>query len=381
MSVRFDRVEVPDWIGSKFETTPEGYLVGRAACTNIGVFTYRYADGTIVRELRTPDEVFSPDSMASIKNIPLTLEHPQDTLHPTDGVIGKAGENPLNGNNIYLSVDLTITDKDAIEEIKNGKQFLSCGYEADIVFESGRYLGMEYDAVQKNIRYGHIAVVDSPRAGETARIRLDANDAVLVDSADSIDKDVKEDIMADANQTIPVEVKVDTDDVKQAVKSAVAEIKTDELQAQIDSLAKEKTQLEAERDTLKDRVDALEKKITELDTVKMDEAAIKAAVERRVRILDAARQAEVEVKEDMSETDIQKAVIAKVFPKANLADKDQVYIDARFDGAVESLADNADAAMRQVNSDVPVVNSDADVIVDSGKAREKFIENLTRAKK
>ena len=63
---RLDVVEVPDWIASKFEFTPEGHLKGRAAVTNIGVFSYRYGDGKVVKELRLPEEVFDKESMTSL---------------------------------------------------------------------------------------------------------------------------------------------------------------------------------------------------------------------------------------------------------------------------------------------------------------------------
>ncbi len=371
MAIRIDRVSVPDWISSKFTTDSDGNLVGRASVTNIGVFTYRHPDGTVVRELRTPEEVFSADSMESIKNVPITVDHPT-TLVPTEGIVGETGDKPLCGDSIYLSVDMFIKDKEAIEEVKKGKQYLSCGYSADIEMESGRWLGMEYDARQKNIRYSHVSLVDSPRAGETAMIRLDSSDAVMVNDDINKNDPIKEDIMAEMT------VKVDASEVKEAVKEAVNEINVDALKADIDTLTTEKTKLEAERDTLKDKVDSLEKKVTELEATKMDEATIKAAVARRMKILDAARIAEVEVKEDATEIDIQKAVITKVFPKANLDGKDEVYIMARFDGAIETLETKNDTEVRKANAEV--VSIEKDDAISSEKARDEYIARLTGKK-
>ena len=64
-----------DWATSPAETTPEGFLVARAAVTSVGVFTYR-EDGTTRRELRLPEEVFAQESLDSLKCKPLTLYHP-----------------------------------------------------------------------------------------------------------------------------------------------------------------------------------------------------------------------------------------------------------------------------------------------------------------
>lgn len=358
MAVRIDRIEVPDNIASKFELNNDGQLTGRAACTNIGVFTYIRPDGTIVRELRHPNEVFSKESMDSLKNIPLTLTHP-NVVHPTDGIIGKTGENPVNGDNLYLSIDMTITDSSAIDAITNsGMRFLSAGYTCDVVHESGRWLGMGYDAVQKNIRYGHVAVVDSSRAGETAMIKLDSMDAVMVK---------EEKAMAENNFD---ELKTQFDEVRKRLDET--NVKLSDINTKYDSLVAEKQKVEAERDTLKDRVDALEAENKELQAQKFDEEKIKAAVDRRVRIYDAAHKAEVDITDGMSEVDIQKAVILKVFPNAKLDSKDTVYIDARFDGAIEFMETKNDGATSAL------VGQPEPEVSDSKKARDKYIESLKR---
>jgi hypothetical protein len=377
MATRIDVIGVPDWVSSKFQMTSEGFLVGRAPCTNIGVFSYMHPDGTIVKELRLPDEVFNADSMESLKMKPITMDHPNmavtaDTIKNVQ--VGMTGTVPVNGDNIYLAIDMIITDTDTIKEIKAGKNFLSCGYSCDVESVTGRWLGMEYDAIQKNIRYNHVSIVDAPRAGETAKIRIDHMDAV-----DAIQVETTEEV------TMPdkaVET-VKSDEIKSAVKEAVVEIKTDELTAKIDEMQKsydalvvQKTELEAERDTLKDKADGLQKQVDEFKNAKIDEAVIKSAVSQRLKIIDIARNAEVEVKEDMSDADIKKNVIMKIFPKANLDGRDQVYIDARFDGAVETMESRNDAAMREANADtVPV---EADDKLDSKKARDRYVESLTR---
>ena len=45
--------------------TPEGYLRDRPILTTTGIFEYLNSDGSVRRELRLPDEVFAPESLAS----------------------------------------------------------------------------------------------------------------------------------------------------------------------------------------------------------------------------------------------------------------------------------------------------------------------------
>ena len=150
----------------------------------------------------------------------------------------------------------------------------------------------------------------------------------------------------------------------------------------VDSLNKDFTVLTAERDTLKDQVDQLKK---EIETIKTDETRIDEAVEKRLKILSAAKDAEIEVEEKSTELEIQKAVIMKVFPQANLEKKDQIYIDARFDGAVEILQEKKNAKNRSAvkGSDLPGnpdnhTDDDDDEGLTSEEAREKYIKNIKK---
>lgn len=367
MSVqRLDVVEVPDWIASKFEVTPEGYLKGRAAVTNIGVFTYRYGDGQIIRELRSPDEVFKAESVETIKNKPITIDHPKEFVSDeTKNVLGVGvSGNEVRTDNIYLSVDLLIQKPEAIDAIKvDGKQFVSCGYSCDVEYSPGRWLGVEYDAVQKNISYNHIALCDSPRAGETARIKvdhMDAADAVLVEK---IEEDVMADKVDELNQKL--------DEVEKL--NATLNKDNAELQAKLDALVSEKTALEAERDTLKDKVDGLETKVKDVEAKVLDAASIAEKVTAKVALIDQAKALEVDAKADMSDLDIKKAVITKIFPKAVLEGKPDAYIDARYDSALEYKAESAEASVRELNQENRSDNKDV-----VAEAKAKYLAQLKK---
>ena len=168
-----------------FRQENEGFLTGQPIVTNVGVFTYRDKDGKIIRELRPPEEVFDENSLNSLKLKPVTNNHPKD-LVTIDNV--KKYEIGTTGDSVYsdfyaVSVPISIRDEKSINDVKNGKRALSCGYTADLDFTPGNWMGIPYDAIQRNIRYNHVAIVDKGRAGDLAVMRLDSNEAILINDS------------------------------------------------------------------------------------------------------------------------------------------------------------------------------------------------------
>lgn len=386
--VRYDALMAPEWMYSKFDKTDEGYLKGKAVICTTGVYEYRHGDGSVIKELRLPEEVFAPEFLDSLKLKPLTLDHPMEMVNSENVKnyqIGTLGEQ-IDSDNYHVAIDMIIHDAKAIKAVHAGKQALSVGYTCDLepAEPGARWCGQDYDYIQRNIRANHTSLVSQGRAGDSARIRLDSADAVLVHP--TVEK-----TKIDEGGNMPelkiikldgVEYQAELDVIK-AYKGAI--VKVDELTttltkatAKMDALTDEKTKLEAARDTQKDRANAAEAKVKELEALKMDEATIATAVARRVRILDTAHRAGVEVAKGTSELDVQKAVIVKVFPKAVLADRDDKYIDARFDGAVEMLdaEEKGDAENRKPSAPEHTDGKETVIITDSTKAREKMITDL-----
>ena len=362
----------------KFHMTNEGYLTGRAIVTNIGVFPYLNEDGSIHRELRLPEEVSKQESLQSLKMKPVSNLHPDEEITAENikkHQVGFTGDD-VRWDGLHVSVPITITDPETIQEIKEGKRGLSAGYSLTLEEASGNYLGTQYHAIQRDIRYNHIAIVPFGRAGDAARIRMDSNSAYYEKHENKIEEDI-----------MPLK-KITLDGVDYEAEAEVIKTlnqKGTELEnalKKVDSLNKDFTVLTAERDTLKDQVDQLKK---EIETIKTDETRIDEAVEKRLKILSAAKDAEIEVEEKSTELEIQKAVITKVFPQANLEKKDQIYIDARFDGAVEILQEKKNAKNRSAvkGSDLPGnpdnhTDDDDDEGLTSEEAREKYIKNIKK---
>lgn len=162
--------------------TPEGYLICTdAILARTGKQTYRKNeifkdsdDETEIEVDRTEDEVFSPQTLASFENKPVTVEHPDEDVNVHNykeyavGFVRDVRRGEANGQPVILG-NLVITDEKTIQEIENGEHTdLSCGYDCDIADEA--------NPCQRNIRGNHVALCECGRAG-IARIVDSVKDA------------------------------------------------------------------------------------------------------------------------------------------------------------------------------------------------------------
>ncbi len=173
---------------SKFRIDHNGTLVVTGALTRTGVFSYKHTDGSITRELRLPEDVYAPESVASFIQLPITDDHPSVGRVSPDNArrlsVGNTGDTILRDGKFMMS-ELFIRDAAAIAKVigedQTPKRELSCGYTAEVVKEEGEYEGERYDHRQTNIRGNHIALVRTGRAGPEVRLHMDAADAELVE--------------------------------------------------------------------------------------------------------------------------------------------------------------------------------------------------------
>ena len=162
--------------------TPEGYLICTdAILARTGKQTYRKNeifkdsdDETEIEVDRTEDEVFSPQTLASFENKPVTVEHPDEDVNVHNykeyavGFVRDVHRGEVNGQPVILG-NLVVTDEQTIQEIENGEHTdLSCGYDCDIADEA--------NPCQRNIRGNHVALCECGRAG-IARIVDSIHDA------------------------------------------------------------------------------------------------------------------------------------------------------------------------------------------------------------
>jgi hypothetical protein len=85
------------------------------------------------------------------------------------GVHGTIGTDVYYKDGIIYG-DLKIFSESLKEEIENGKKELSMGYFCDYELKDGEFEGQPYQAIQRNIRANHIALVQEGRMGADVRV-------------------------------------------------------------------------------------------------------------------------------------------------------------------------------------------------------------------
>jgi len=157
--------------------TPEGYLHDRPILTSIGIFEYTNPDGSVRRELRLPEEVFDEESLRSYKGKPIIITHDAGLIDKGNVSREQIGTILTDGYKSGDDVRAEIIIHDTNEMKECGLKELSLGYNLDLDETPGIWNGMPYDAIQRNIRINHLALVREARAGDQARLNIDSRDS------------------------------------------------------------------------------------------------------------------------------------------------------------------------------------------------------------
>jgi len=153
--------------------TSDGYVTAYAKAVRAGVQDYAGAelglmDRARVRVYRPPEEVFSADSLRTFSHAPITINHPAELVDADNWkalAVGEVSTEAVRDGD-FIALPLILKDAAAIKALEGGKKELSAGYTAEIEFVDHA----DYDAVMRNIRINHLALVDKARAGSEARI-------------------------------------------------------------------------------------------------------------------------------------------------------------------------------------------------------------------
>jgi uncharacterized protein len=164
---------------SKRELDLNGWTIIRDnPISKVGVFEYSGAQissdldpDKIYKVYRSEEELSKEECIESFKLVPWIDEHvmlgdSEDGLTPAEekGIEGIIGEEVYFKDG-YLLGNLKVFSKNMSNLIKDGKIELSIGYRCEYDIQSGSFNGVHYDAVQKNIRGNHIALVEEGRSG------------------------------------------------------------------------------------------------------------------------------------------------------------------------------------------------------------------------
>lgn len=149
-----------------------------------GVFEYSGAQigltgpdaDRIVKVYRPADELADPECIESFKLIPFVDEHAMlgsedEGMLPAErkGVQGMVGED-VYFDAPYLRGNLRIVSESLKNAIRHGKVELSPGYRCKYELTPGVWNGQQYDAIQRQIRANHLALVTEGRTGPDVRV-------------------------------------------------------------------------------------------------------------------------------------------------------------------------------------------------------------------
>lgn len=374
--------------------TPEGYLIDHPILTRVGIFEYKNPDGSIRRELRLPEEVFAPESLASYKGKPVILTHEAGMIDSDNVQQEQIGtilsEGTQDGDNVRAQIIIHDARK-----LDYGLRELSLGYSLDLEEVPGEWQGQPYDAIQRNIRVNHLALVEKARAGDSARLNIDGEDtqaekggntmskrkdgltpeeiAQLVEEYKKRKEQRMQGQQPDNQPAADAEGEEDTpenqDEGEESAADPVQEVKENrdrrdaagdcetmdeangmiaqqdsdiqklldfiaQLQAKIDfdEASSEETNTDEEGDPQPEAAPAEEKKEESLN---MD--SIDAIVSQKIELIRLGDKLHMDGIDAMKPMDAKKAIIKKVNPNIRLDGKDKAYIDAMYDITKESI--------------------------------------------
>ena len=150
-----------------------GYLraMPKVARTGIQIYHGRECgrhDMEKVLVYRPLDAVFGADAIKSYTHLPVTLDHPGvpvDASNWKKFAVGETGDEVLRDGGT-VRVPMMLRDAAAIAAVRDGKKQISVGYSCDVEWCDGiTHDGQKYDAVQRNIRGNHVAIVTTARGG------------------------------------------------------------------------------------------------------------------------------------------------------------------------------------------------------------------------
>ena len=318
---------------ARFKATIDenGFLVDTPVVARLGVQVYYTEDGRTVREFRPAEEVFKDESLASYQGKPMTLDHVfVNSENAKEVVVGSVtGKAEPLGSSVVAPI--VVYDNTAIQEAMAGNaKELSVGYSA-ILDETpgwgdpitGEYVlksdgdqfeapegWQEFDAIQRDIKVNHLAMVYRGRAG-IAKLNMDGEQENPYTTDVDINKEDK--------QEMTVKIKLDG-----AQEFEVAP----EIASHIEALNAKADTAIAERDALKAKVDAMPAEI--------EAAVAKAKADADALAALVAVAAEAGVKADGLDAKGIKVAYVKEVSGLDVSEKSDAYIDAAFDIAKES---------------------------------------------
>lgn len=350
---RVARLDIHRETISSIEVTQQGFLKIPATVTRTGLFTYRRFDGTIVRELRSAEEVLKKDSLDTLMGIPVTIDHPGlvTPSNVADFQVGFTGESVEPVGDL-VNGSLTVQRADAIAGVQAKKlKEISPGYTCIVDPTPGVFNGERYDQKQTNIVYNHIAL-GAPgwgRQGPEVSLRTDAAVSGIENLSTPVrgieeKRKMETKIVRFTLDGVHYELEVPTA-LAPTLETSIQKVEKERLDAK-EMLAKTegaKAVVEKELKKTKERLDAATKP-----------EAIEKIVTERVAVIAKAKAMAPDLRTDgLTLDEIRKeALVASGFERTTLDSKESGFVAGAFE-----FAETPEASTTTViNNGFPVVN-------------------------
>lgn len=367
---------------SGVKVTQEGYLIADAYTVRTGIQVYLGSevgrpDLATVNVYRPEAEVFHKDSVASFSHVPVTMDHPQVAVDSSNwGKLAKgeaSAEVMRDGER--LRIPLIVKDAAAIQSIQAGKRQLSAGYSCDLDFADGVTPdGTPYQAIQRNIRANHIAIVQNGRAGADFRI----GDSAASNWGAAPIPQVK---LSDKEKAMSTRiVMVDGLPIETTDAGALA----------IEKLTKDRdTALAAQKSLADGTKVALEAKDTEIGTLKVEVkklqdaqpngAVLDALVAARTALVDTARKLVKDLNPaGLTDAAIRRAVVVAKLGEETVKDSSEAEISGMFKALSKDAGNAPDPVQNALVNGKPVNTNDADAAAEA--ARNQMIVDMQAGK-
>jgi hypothetical protein len=328
-------------LDSKARRLSTGELVATVRCARTGVQDYAGPEVgkpelDRVTVYRPEAEVMKRDSLASFAGVPVTIDHPGEAM-TTDNwkqfAVGETGEDVLRDGQ-FIRVPMIVRDEAAIRAIQDGKRQISMGYSCSLEFVDGvTDAGEPYQAIQRNLKINHLAIVDNARGGPSLTVADERPDGQTYSHAANANKNattkngdgrMPHTLIIDGLQVTEV-----SDQAKAAIEKLQGQVKAaEEARATADVKVGELTATVSTKDG---EIAALNQKVADAEVTP---AQLEQLVADRSALIAQAKAIDPNLVTDgKTEGDIRKAVVL-----AKLGDAAKDFDDAAIGGAFAVLA-------------------------------------------
>lgn len=366
---------------------PNGALRVDAVPTRAGVLVYRDTTGTERREYRPPSEVFAADSLATLRGATVTDLHPKELVTPANWATlskGHVGDD-VRADGPLVAASLVVQDAAAVAAVERRERVeLSCGYTCELDATPGvTPEGERYDAVQRSIRYNHVALGPEGwgRAGPDCALRLDGGDAVVCVRTDARANDVRATAPAEERRmrTIKIagrEYKLDSAEDMAAAQGAADEQqkKTDADAAIIEQMMKQAADMMSVCAKLQAQIQAT----AEQPSAEPSPEVLDSMLAERETLITSARKvlgADAKLTGKPA-TEIKRLVVAKALPRVDAAKLTAERLDGMFEAITAAEPDAQPRADGVPRNDALAAANDAAHAAARDGARADSIDDV-----